>query len=388
MEPIWEIRGQGSRMNILLVNPGVATDWGRDLYSARVLGPMFNLRPFLRMSQGISLAMPTLAAHTPASHRVQILDEEIETIDFDQPVDLVGITAMTYKAARAYQIAAEFRRRGVRTVMGGIHASMCPDEAREHVDAVVIGEADMIWSNVVGDAEQGRLQERYRAEDFPDLKESKVPDYSRVKNARYLYTYFQTSRGCPFNCNFCTVTKHNGHRLRKKTAEQVITEIDAYIQLRPKRFHIFKDRRDNRVKPLVGPLALIDDNFAADREHALAVANALRNYQDRQGLAIAWFTQMNYTIGFDEELLAAVEAANCRHLFMGFESLDLESLKEMRKRMNSPPRYAAAIANIRRHGIQSIYSTIIGDEHTNRRSVEEIAEFVEVQEMCMSSRTS
>ena len=147
-------------MKLLFVNPSCRHDSGRDLYSAHITGPLFTMQPNTRMTLGIPLALPTLAACTPAGFDLKIRDDEIEDIDFDQPVDIVAITAMTFKAKRAYEIAREFRARGARVIMGGIHASMCPDEVSEHVDCVVVGEADIIWPGILADAVAGQLKKR------------------------------------------------------------------------------------------------------------------------------------------------------------------------------------------------------------------------------------
>ncbi len=362
-------------MRILLVNPSSLKESDRDLYSAHILGPLFMLRADTRMALGMPLALPTLAAHTPAEHSVKIIDEEIEELNFNEHVDLVGITAMTFKAKRAYEIAREFRARRVPVIMGGIHASMRPDEVSEHVDCVVVGEADDLWPRILADASEGRLKNRYMAEQFPDLKRARIPRYELVKNSQYLYSYLQTTRGCPFECSFCTVTKMNGRRVRKKTPEQVIAELDALVRLNPKRPFNLIDRSGIKKK-CVGTIAFIDDNFAIDRKHALAICAALKRYQDERNIIVLWYTQVNAEVGFDTELLEAMSNANCQHLFIGFESLDPATLESMKKRINLPERYEEAIGNIHRHGMRVIFSTIIGDDNTSVESAECLRRFI------------
>lgn len=363
-------------MKILLINPSCLAEAGRDLYSAQLLGPLFTFQPNTRMALGVPLALPTLAANTPVEHHVKIVDEEIEEINFDEYADIVGITAMTFKATRAYEIAKEFRARGVKVVMGGIHASMCPDEVSRHVDCVVIGEAEKLWPKLLIDVAEGKLKGRYKATEFPDLKESGVPRYDLVKNRQYLYSYLQTTRGCPFNCSFCTVTKFNGRAIRKKKPEQVINEVDALLKLKPNReFNVFS-KAAGKVRRFAGTIAFIDDNFAIDRDHALSVCRAFQRYQEEHDIAIAWYTQVNFTVGFDEELLTEMANSNCQHLFIGFESLDQATLKLMRKKMNTPEKYAESIRNIHEHGIRVVYSTIIGDDNTSIKSVNQLIEFI------------
>jgi radical SAM superfamily enzyme YgiQ (UPF0313 family)/pimeloyl-ACP methyl ester carboxylesterase len=364
-------------MKIFLINPCCAIEESRDLYTNDVASALVTMQPFNKVALGIPLALPTLAAHTPPQHEVKIIDEEIEPIDFDASVDLVGITAMSFKAKRAYEISAEFKKRGIAVVLGGIHASMCPDEALQYVDSVVIGEAEDIWGTVIADAQAGRLKPLYKADEFPDLEKSNIPRYDLIKNKRYAYTYLQTSRGCPHDCKFCTVTKQNGRKVRKKTPQQVVAELDALLKLKPKKEFVFRDSRDGGYKKFAGSIAFIDDNFAIDRDHAIAVCKALQQYQEDHHCIIGWYTQVNINIGFDEELLNAMTESNCFHVFIGIESIDPNILKKMNKKMNSPKRYAEAIGNIHRHGIRIIASTIIGEDGTSWESVASLKSFLE-----------
>jgi radical SAM superfamily enzyme YgiQ (UPF0313 family) len=364
-------------MKIFLINPSCAVEEGRDLYTNDVAGALFTMQPLKKVTLGMPLALPTLAAHTPSHHEVKIFDEEIEDIDFDESVDLVGITAMSFKAKRAYEISFEFKKRGAKVVLGGIHASMCPDEGLRYVDSVVIGEAEDIWETVISDTENGKLKKIYKADGFPNLERSKIPRYDLVKNKSYVYTYLQTTRGCPYNCKFCTVTKQNGRKIRKKLPEQVIKELDTLLKLRPKKEFVFRDRKERRNKKFVGNIAFIDDNFAIDRNHALSVCNALKKYQEDNNFIIGWYTQVNISIGFDEELLKAMAESNCLHVFVGVESIDPDILRKMNKQMNLPKRYAEAVGNIQKHGIRVIASTIIGEDGTTWESTKSLKSFLE-----------
>jgi radical SAM superfamily enzyme YgiQ (UPF0313 family) len=364
-------------MKILLVNPAVPSDSGRDLYTVDLGAALFTFRTKAQIRLGIPPALPTLAALTPADHEVKIVDEEVENVAFDESWDLVGITSMTYKARRAYEIAREFRVHGIPVIMGGIHASVRPEEVAKHVDSVVIGEAEELWPKILEETEKGMLQKMYKAESLPDLKKSPIPRYDLVKRTNYVYTYLQTTRGCPFDCLFCTVTKFNGKKIRKKTPEQVIAEVDSFFRLNPEGLTFVRDRRDGKRKKLMDRVAFIDDNFAIDREHALEICRRLQRYQEEHQIILSWYTQLNYMVGFDGELLEAMEAANCRQVLIGFESLDPSSLKAMRKTMNIPQTYGEAIQNIQSHGIHVIFSVILGDEHTSTSTVAQIVEFVE-----------
>jgi len=364
-------------MKILLINPCCSEDSGRDLYSAHIAAPLFTFQPNTRMTLGIPLALPTLAAVTPPGFELKIIDEEIEKIDFAESADIVAITAMSFKAKRAYEIAREFRARGVKVIMGGIHASMCPEEVSEHVDCVVIGEAEGLWPGLLADAVEGKLKDRYVGQKLPDLMYSPTPRYDLVKIDRYLYAYLQTTRGCPFDCTFCTVTKMSGRIVRKKTPEQVLEDVSSIVNLNHKKTFTVIDRTTNKKMKVVKMIAFIDDNFAIDRKHALAICHALKRFQMDNNVAIPWYTQVNVEVGFDEEMLTAMSEANCQHLFIGFESLDMATLQSMQKNINSPERYAEAIQNIHKHGIRVVFSTIIGDDNTSVKSCEYLKSFLE-----------
>jgi radical SAM superfamily enzyme YgiQ (UPF0313 family) len=367
-------------MKILLINPSCVDNEGRDLYSAHLLGPLFTLQPTKRMTLGLPLALPTLAALTPAHHDVRIIDEEIEEIDFSTPADLVGITAMTFKATRAYEIAKKFRSRNVTVVIGGIHASMTPEDVAPHADAVVVGEAESLWPNLLADFETGELKPEYRAADYPDLSLSPVPRYDLVKNRSYIYSYLQTTRGCPYSCDFCTVTEMSGRKLRRKSVDQVIVEVDHVLKQSPLRPFRIYDKKNGRIRRLVAAIAFIDDNFAVNREHALNICRALRDYQDRHDLLFIWYTQVNFDIGFDVELLKEMAESGCRHLFIGFENLDPDVLQSINKDMNDPGKYREAIINIEQAGMQVVYSTIF-DEHASKEGADQLVKFVEEQDV-------
>jgi radical SAM superfamily enzyme YgiQ (UPF0313 family) len=364
-------------LKILLINPGQLEDAGEDQFAGRIDSVFFRVKPFSRTYFGIPLAIPTLAGLTPQNHEVIIIDEMVEPIDFDAPCDLVGLSAMTCKAERAYQIAREFRNRGVKTVMGGIHATMCPDEAACHVDCVAVGEADTLWPVILSDAEKGDLKQRYTAEEFPDVTLLPPPRHDLTPHTRYFSFFLQTTRGCPRSCKFCTVTAVNGKVLRKKSPDQVILEVEAAIGL-PNKLRptiVDRERGNQKRKVASGTIFFVDDNFAIDREHALSVCRALRAFQDEKNVHINWFTQCDVNTGFDDELLFAMKDAGCMNIFMGFESLSRDTLNAMKKNINSPDRYLECIRNIEKHGIEVTVSVIVGTDFETRHSGEEMAAF-------------
>lgn len=175
---------------------------------------------------GLNLAI--VAAITPQDVEVRILDESVEAIDFDCDADLVGITGMTNMAPVGYRIADEFRRRGKKVVMGGVHVTVCADEAQRHCDAVIAGEAEPVWSQVIRDFKQEQLQPRYRPQQLHDMTGYIVPRRDLLKQRFYLLpSTVETGRGCPFDCEFCSVSRTAGRGYRFRPTEHVLEDVDS-----------------------------------------------------------------------------------------------------------------------------------------------------------------
>ena len=259
------------------------------------------------------LSLMTIAGLTPPEWEVAIHDENLSVPDYDalpRP-DLVGITAFTSQAPRAYELAAHFRRLGVPVVMGGIHATMCLDEALERVDAVVTGEAEKVWGQVLEDVQRGALQRRY---------EGGLADMARIAPARhdllesgYALGAIQTTRGCPLNCNFCSVSAFNGTHYRQRPIADVIRE--------------FRTIREKRV-------LVVDDNLIGISADHIARAKDLFRAMIRADLHKEWIAQATINFADDEEMLALAAKAGCRGVFIGFETLSPEGLRELGKKFN------------------------------------------------------
>jgi radical SAM superfamily enzyme YgiQ (UPF0313 family) len=271
------------------------------------------------------LHLATVAALTPPGVEVRILDESIEDIDFNARVDLVGITALTALAPRAYAIADEFRARGVPVVMGGMHASAMPEEALKHVDAVVVGEAEGQWPQLLEDFQAGRMKNVYRTEKRPSLAGLPVPRRDLLELDRYLIPHtVQTTRGCPFACSFCAVSQFFGRTFRHRPVEEVIREVASL----PGR--------------IVG---FVDDNIIASKKYARELFRSLIP------LRIHWFSQGSLDLADDEELLGLAAKSGCVGMFIGFESLVQQNLEKIGKRVNRVERFREAIKKIHRFGI-------------------------------------
>lgn len=341
-------------MKIALVVPANSADSEKSFYDFK-----FGTR-FLLSRRHISypLAIPTLASLTPPQHEVRVFDENIEVIDTTWPADLVGITVRTMFAQRAYAISESFRARGVKTVLGGIHPSMCPEEALAHGDSVVIGEAEEVWHKVVQDAERGDLKRTYRAEKSADLSAAPMPDLSCLSRKRYLLDIVQTTKGCPFHCEFCSVHAFDGQKIRSKTVEQVIREIESINvshAMYKKKTAIF----------------FADDNIIANKSFARELFLAIKPYN------INWMCQASINISRETELLQLMRSSGCGAIFIGFESTSEQNLAMMHKGINQRYEYIEAIRRIQSYEMLVHSSFIVGYDFDSLETFDELIDFIQ-----------
>jgi radical SAM superfamily enzyme YgiQ (UPF0313 family) len=293
------------------------------------------------------LGLGIVAAVTPPSWEIKLIDENWESFTY-QEADLVGITAFTASANRAYEIAALYRQRRVPVVMGGIHASMRPEEAFQYVDAVVIGEAEAVWPKVVADIETGQLQQRYQGA-WSDLSGAPHPRRD-LFHSEYMFASIQTSRGCPMDCEFCSVAAFNGRRYRRRPPEEVLAELETIPQKM---------------------LFFVDDNIigygAESREQALALFKGMV----ARKLDKWWFCQASLNFGDDDEVLTWAKRAGCKMVFLGLEAEEVTALEEVHKQLNAKrgvPAYTQAFNRIHRAGIAVLGAFIFGmDGDTSER---------------------
>jgi len=299
----------------------------------------------------LNLAM--IARYTPEQYEVEIVDEGVEDLDFDTSADLVGITCMTPLAPRAYELATHFRKRGIPVVMGGIHASYMPEEALRYVDAVVIGEAETTWPTLLGDFAQGRMQKIYKVCEQPDI-ETLLPPRRDLLRGKYFVETVQTGRGCPINCNFCSVTAFNGPRYRLRNIDSVIEEIKS-----------IKSKR----------IFIVDDNIVGSGNKYIKRAKEL--FTRLKECDKEWGAQTCLNIVEHDDLLKTARDSGCRALLIGFESIDAGSLTAMHKPVNLRPNtknFSDAIKKIHDHGIAIVGCFIFGadtqDKDVFRRTVD------------------
>ncbi len=297
------------------------------------------------------LSLTTLAALTPKGVEVAITDENVDKIDFDEDVDLVGITAMTMHAKRAYEIARRFRERGVTVVMGGIHASGLPQEAKQHVDAVVIGEAEEVWPKLIEDFESGELKPFYKAKKLCNFKNMPTPRRELLKkDCYYNINTLQATRGCPFRCEFCAVTQFFGHTYRCRPVDEVVEEVKGLDE---------------------GVITFVDDNIVGNPKYAKELFRKLAP------LGIKWTGQSSLTLANDEELLRLAAKSGCYALFFGIETLSQRNLCAVHKIQNKADRLEDTIKKIHDHGISMIGSFIYGLDYDDEGVFESTVRFCE-----------
>jgi len=297
------------------------------------------------------LTLTALAALTPPDIEVKITDENVEPIDFEEDVDLVGVTGMVMHAPRAYQIAQRFRQRGIPVVMGGPHASSLPLEAKEYVDAVVIGEAENVWEGLIEDYKKGCLKPFYKEDTFCSMERLPFPRLDLLrKNAYMTVNCVQTTRGCPHQCDFCHVTHFFGKTYRCRPVEEVIEE----------------------VKRLDGEFVVfIDDNIAGNRHYARELFTQLKPLKKK------WASQASMTLTRDPELLKLAAESGCVSLFIGVESLSSENLKEVNKAFNQVSQFEEAMKALHDHDIMILAGFIFGLDHDDEGVFERTLRFCE-----------
>jgi len=304
------------------------------------------------------LGLAMVAAITPPDVEISLTDENVTAIDFQKHIDLVGITALTVTAQRAYEIADTFRARGVKVVLGGIHPSVQPEEARQHADAIVIREAEGVWPKVIEDFKANRMQGVYQQRERPSLVGLPIPRRDLfAKGAYYVRNTLSTTRGCPYSCAFCTVTSFFGHTYRCRPVEEVLREIET---LDKRNFIVF-----------------LDDNIVGNPKFAKEFFRALIPYK------IKWVAQASVTIARDDELLKLAADSGCINLFVGFESISPTSLAAVSKKINVVDEYEEVIKRIHSYGIGIHGFFIFGFDEEDECVFKRTVHFA--QKMCLES---
>jgi radical SAM superfamily enzyme YgiQ (UPF0313 family) len=282
----------------------------------------FNHKRLLNVT--IPLNLCVLAANTPKDVDVSFKDAYIQDIDYNEHVDLVGITCLTPSAFQAYKIADRFRDKGTKVILGGIHPSAMPEEALKHSDAVVVGEAEGVWDNVIEDSKAGRLSGIYESETKPDLIGMPFPKRDICLPKKYIFrNLVETSRGCPFNCMYCSDWLIYGPKYRFRPIEEVVEEVKSM----KKKFIFF-----------------VDNNIVGNMDRAKQLFEALIP------LKIKWFGQGSVNLGYDEEACKLAARSGCLSILFGLETLKKDVLKTIGKPVD-PGRYIESISRVQKYGV-------------------------------------
>lgn len=335
------LKKTGGKMKLKLISPGF-----RDMRSTEFKALMYRF-------WFPTLSLPMIAALTPDNFEISFCDELFERLDFNEDVDIVGITGMTAQICRAYEIADRYREKGVPVIIGGIHASTLPEEAGMHADCVIIGEAENIWPEAIRDFMEGNLRPVYKSMDYVELDNipwakreiytgKNIPKSSSINSV-------QTSRGCPFDCSFCSVTRFFGNKYRLRPVDNVIEEI----------------------KSLKGKfVSLVDDNIIGSQKYAEELFIKLSE------LGFYWTGQSSINIADNDKLLDLCARSGCNGLLIGIESIDEENLKSINKKVNRVYKYMESIKKIQDKGIKVLGSFILGLDEDDASVFERTIKFI------------
>lgn len=322
-----------SKKKLLLINPFNQSK-RHELFDTRSISP--------------PLGLGIIAGLTPDEWDIKIIDENFEEFAFEE-ADLVGITALTSAAYRAYELATIYRNKGIKVILGGIHVSMMAEEAESYADSIVIGEAESVWQDLLFDLENDNLKKRYYGE-LKDLNSSVFPRRD-LFNKGYSYANIQTTRGCPMSCDFCSVHTFNGSKYRERPIEDVLDEMENI---------------DNEL------LFIIDDNLIGYTKKSADRAVRLFKGMIDRGIKKDWYCQASLNIADNEEVLHYAAKSGCRMILIGIESEKVDQLQETNKKMNLKigiDHYEEAFQKIHKHGISVLGALVFGLDSDSKEDI-------------------
>jgi radical SAM superfamily enzyme YgiQ (UPF0313 family) len=292
-----------------------------------------------------SLVLELLAARTPPDWDVRIIQEPFDRIDFDAEVDLVGITVVTNTANRAYEIADEYRKRGKKVIMGGIHPTILPQEALDHCDAVCLAEGETIWPDILQDFQNGRLQPLYKQDQLTDLENYPLINHEKIARRRSRFFdigTIETSRGCPYDCDFCSVSIIHGRKIRNRALKPVLKEMESI---------------NNRI------LFFVDNNIIS------SVPYAKQLFREMVPLKKRWTAQATIAFAKDRELVRLASDAGCFGLLVGLESVVDEGFQQYKKSLKSLEELKEALKLLKDHGITVLATMVFGHDFDTKDSI-------------------
>ncbi len=296
------------------------------------------------------LALYILKGLTPPGHEVEIIEEEVADIDLEHDCDLVGISCMTANAPRAYELSREFRKRGKTVVLGGVHPSILPDEALQYADCVVVGEAEGVWETLIKDLENNNLKKKYH-NPLPDLEKYVPKDFSMIiKKRLFNLIPVMTTRGCPYNCDFCCVTNLYGKKIRHVPVKNIVRDI-----------------RESGAKNVI----FLDDNIIGNKKYAKELFKAIKP------LKVKWVGQSSVSLLVeDDELMKLAAESGCKALFFGVESVAEKQLQSIPKAVKEVKQLENAFKKIKKAKILIHASIIFGHDSDTKEIFDETVRFL------------
>lgn len=327
--------------HIVIVNPRFGVSfWGLE-HCMKLFGKRANLPV---------ACLALLAALVPDHHKVTLIDENVEDIDFDAlaDADLVCVTGMSIQGRRLIEIVEEVKARGVMTVVGGPMATVEPEVLEGLADVVFVGEADETWPQFLREWEEGRHRSRYEQPEKTEVTRLPLPRIDLLKIDRYMFGSLQISRGCPFTCEFCDIIVTFGRRPRLKTSEQVLAELEAFQHAGMKIVFV------------------VDDNLIGNKKAIKPVLRDIVRWQQERAYPLTLFTEASLDLAEDEELMELMGLANFQNVFIGIETPNEDSLRETKKLQNVRPNAGTLLERVHRiqgHGIDVWCGMIVGFDH-------------------------
>jgi radical SAM superfamily enzyme YgiQ (UPF0313 family) len=306
-----------------------------------------------------NLALPTVAALTPQPHTVELVDENVEAVNFRVNADLIGITGFIVHKERMFELIAGFKAEGKRVAVGGSYATLCPEDFEGKVDVLFAGEAEETWPRFLKDFSRGDWKPIYRAPELPDISSRPIPRFDLLRTDQYRTMLMQFARGCPFECEFCDIIVMYGRKPRTKSVASAMAEVEALHRLGAR------------------SVFLVDDNFIGNRARAKDFLRALTGWQKKRGYPITFQTEASINLARDDELLKLMRAAHFRSVFIGIESPRKASLHETRKVQNAREDMVVAVHKIQSFGIEVQAGMIVGFDADDPSIFEEHFRFLE-----------
>ena len=336
-------------MNIYLIKPKFpVTYWGFE-YSNDLSGATYTSPP---------LGLATIAALTPPEHHVEICDENIEPIDYEKNCDIVGLTGYLMQGPQIFQIAQEFRRRGKFVVLGGPITGLNREGCRGKADVIFVGEAEYTWKQFLDDYQRGTHRAEYAQVEHVNMQDSPAPRMDLLKLDRYVHAAIQTTRGCPFGCEFCDIVVLFGRKVRFKSVAQVIAEMRE------------------AAKQKIDAFFFTDDNFIGNKAYAKELLHAIIELNKTANKPFEYMTQVSINLAKDDELLELMHKANFTKLFIGIETPRRSSLQEVNKRQNVRSDLLQDVKKIQAYNMSVSAGMIVGFDHDDQSIFQEQLQFI------------